>query len=157
MSKPPRTTPRSTAVAAARSWLGELSLGLSSCLLATGCGGEPTATVSGRVTVGGQPLAAGQIAFESDGQLLASRIGPDGRYQLRNGGTIQVPPGDYTVILAPPPPDLVADPKTTEIRPADPVDQSRYPQKYRNPETSGIRQTIPPGHSEIDLEFSVAP
>jgi len=123
--------------------------------LIIGCGGEPMATVSGRVTVGGQPLAAGQIAFEGDGQLLASRIGPDGRYQLRNGGTIQVPPGDYTVILAPPPPELIEDPKTTEIRPAAPGDQSRYPVKYRSPETSGIRQTIPPGNSEIDLEFPV--
>lgn len=129
-------------------------LGMAACcLLAAGCGGEPTASVSGRVTVGGQPLAAGQVAFESDGQLLASRVGPDGRYQLRNGGTIQVPPGDYTVILTPPPPELVEDPKTTEIRAIGPADQSRYPTKYRNPETSGIRQTIPPGNSAIDLEF----
>jgi hypothetical protein len=136
----------------ATAWL--VSLGIAAnCLLAAGCGGEPTATVSGRVTVGGQPLAAGQIAFEADGQLLASRIAPDGRYQLRNGGTMSVPPGDYTVLLAPPPPDLVEDPKTTEIRPAAPLDQLRYPVKYRSPETSGIRQTIPPGHSEIDLEF----
>jgi len=126
----------------ATAWL--VSLGIAAnCLLAAGCGG----------TVGGQPLTAGQIAFEADGQLLASRIAPDGRYQLRNGGTIQVPPGDYTVLLAPPPPDLVEDPKTTEIRPAAPLDQSRYPKKYRSPETSNLRQTIPPGNSEIDLEF----
>ena len=101
----------------------------------------------------GQPLTAGQIAFEADGTLLASAIGPDGRYQLRNGNSTSVPPGDYTVLLAPPPPELIEDPKTTEMRPAAPVDPSRYPQKYRSPETSDLRQTIPPGNSEIDLEF----
>ena len=130
-----------------------LLLAAASCGLTGGCGGPPTATVSGRVTVGGQPVTAGQIAFEADGTLLASAIGPDGRYQLRNGNSTSVPPGDYTVLLAPPPPELIEDPKTTEMRPAAPVDQSRFPQKYRSPETSDLRQTIPPGNSEIDLEF----
>jgi hypothetical protein len=129
-----------------------LLLAVGSSLI-IGCGGPPTATVSGRVTVGGQLVTAGQIAFESDGTLLASAIGPDGRYQLRNGGTTSVPPGDYTVLLAPPPPELVEDPETTEIKAATAVDQSRYPKKYRSPETSDLRQTIPPGNSEIDLEF----
>ncbi len=124
------------------------------CVVA-GCSGEPTARVSGRVTVGGEPLAAGQIAFERDGRLLAGSIDAQGGYELRNGNSRDLPPGEYTVLLSPPPPELVADPQTTEMTPVSLPDQSRFPDRYRRPETSGIVRTIPPGESTIDIDFSL--
>lgn len=121
--------------------------------LVVGCSGEPTARVSGRVTVGGEPLAAGQIAFEGDGRLLAGSINAEGGYELRNGGSLDLPPGEYTVLLSPPPPQFETDPHTTELKPVNLPDQSRFPDRYRRPETSGIVRTVSPGESTVDIDF----
>ena len=54
-------------------------------LVLTGCGGKP-ATVTGVVTLDGQPLQRGMIGFApvSGGMKAAGIIEPDGNYSLKN-------------------------------------------------------------------------
>jgi len=72
--------------------LGFLSL---VCWFAVGCGaGYETASVKGRVTLDGKPLAGGQIVFapatEGEEELpnAAAIIGPDGTFELEDGAVV---------------------------------------------------------------------
>lgn len=106
------------------------------------------------MTLDGSPLAAGTVVFEADGRSYAGPIGPDGRYELRYRGRAAVVPGTYGVAVLPPQPELVADPKTTELRAVNPVDQRLYPERYRSPATSGITQTVAAGESTVDVALT---
>jgi hypothetical protein len=67
-------------------------------LAAGGCGGEPTGTISGKVTLNGKPVTAGTINFLVGGVSFGSPINADGNYIVEN-----VPVGDAIVLLADPP------------------------------------------------------
>ena len=127
---------------------------VAALILCVGCGGPPQAVVRGTVTLDGKPLAAGLVVFEADGRSYAGEIGPDGRYELRHRGKAAVAPGTYGVAVLPPQPELVADPKTTDLRAVNPVDPALYPERYRSPATSGITQTVAAGESTVDLEMT---
>src|SRR5690606_27047316 len=65
------------------------SFGLAASVLLVGCGGTdgpPLGSVSGRVTLDGQPLANAVVQFQptgADGTYSAGRTDEDGYYQLR--------------------------------------------------------------------------
>ena len=65
---------------------GQVWLGLALCgLVLTGCGSDrpETAPVSGKVTLGGQPLTKGKIVFFPEkGRSSMASIGADGSYEL---------------------------------------------------------------------------
>jgi len=147
--------PRSVfrAVAGTRGRLGVAVLA-TAILAAAGCGGPPRATVRGTVTLDGKPLAAGLVVFEGSGRSYGGTIGPDGRYELRHLGKPEVLPGTYGVAVLPPEPRVVADPKTTNLELAEPVDQGRYPERFRLPATSGITRTVAAGESTIDIDLT---
>ena len=96
-----------------------LSLGVVVCLgLASGCGKNlpPMSPVSGKVTVNGQPLTAGQVALIPDVGiptqentkdqpttvgLSAGTIGSDGSYKISTAGKDGAPAGKYRVSVTP--------------------------------------------------------
>ena len=87
----------------------------------SGCGGGGL-TVSGTVTHGGQPLAAGAIAFEPEpgsGTTGAGVVLPvtDGKFSAP--ADRRLPPGKYVVRVSPPPLGSGADLRTspTQFRP----------------------------------------
>jgi hypothetical protein len=118
-----------------------------------GCGGPPIATVRGRVTLDGRPLTAGTVVFEGDGRSYTGSIGADGRFELRFMGEPGIRPGTYGVAVIPPEAEVVADPKTTDLRAVNPVDPRNYPERYRLPSTSGISRTVSPGEATIDIDL----
>ena len=96
-----------------------LALGVVVCLgLASGCGKNlpPMSPVSGKVTVNGQPLTAGQVALIPDVGiptqentkdqpptvgLSAGIIGSDGTYKISTAGKEGAPAGKYRVTVTP--------------------------------------------------------
>ena len=131
-------------------WFGLWNAALAAAVV-VGCGGPPQAVVHGVVTLDGRPLPAGTVVFDADGRSYVGPIGPDGRYELRHRGKAAVPPGIYAVTVLPPEPQLVADPKTTDLRAVNPVDEKLYPERYRSAATSGITQTVAAGEATIDI------
>lgn len=123
-------------------------------LALAGCGQLPQATVRGTVTLDGQPLGAGTVVFEGAGRSFSGAIAADGRYELRYLGRPEVLPGHYGVAVLPPEPEVVADPKTTDLKAVSKVDLRRYPAASRLPATSGITKTVPAGDSTIDIELT---
>jgi hypothetical protein len=69
-------------------------------MLVAGCG-QPGA-VTGLVTLDGEPLTTGVIAFTpaGSGPSAYGAIGPDGRYELRTGGAAGLAVGEYVVTVA---------------------------------------------------------
>lgn len=120
-----------------------------------GCGGPPTATVQGTVTLDGRPVSGGTVLFEGDGRVFGGAIGPDGTYELRDRGVPRVMPGTYTVAIVPPEPAYVVDETTTAMRRVGGDVAATHPRKYRDPATSGLVRDVPAGQSRIDLELTV--
>jgi len=81
--------------------------------------------VQGTVSLAGKPLTAGTVVFKADGRSYTGAIGADGRYALRYLGQPGVLPGDYRIAVVPPVAELVADPKTTELKAVNPPKANR--------------------------------
>ena len=112
-----------------------LLIGLAG-LVCGGCGGEKTREVTGTVTYRGKPLPRGNVIFVPGrgGPLAPAPIGPNGAYR------VDAPPGAYRVaVTAMPPLETVAGQNPEEsVGPA----RSLIPERYGNPETSGIAVTV---------------
>lgn len=119
-----------------------------------GCGGPPTATVRGTVTLDGRPVSGGTVLFEGGGRVFGGAIGPDGAYELRDRGGPHVVPGAYAVAVMPPEPAYVVDERTTDVRRVGGDTAASHPKKYRDPTTSGLARDVPAGDSRIDLELT---
>jgi hypothetical protein len=129
------------------------SLALLISGLASGCDygfGEP-APVQGHVAYQGVLLRTGTVVFAPDmkhgntGALARADIQFDGSYALQTEGREGVRPGWYRVTIA------------ALERPADDAGMpiSLLPDKYTDPETSGLACEIKPGqenHIEFNLE-----
>ena len=98
----------------ARLLVAAAALGIGSALVAIhgGCSRKATpttATVSGKVTFQGEPLADGLIVFVPDpdrggtGKPARGDLGPDGTFHLTIDGETMIPPGWYRVAIAPAP------------------------------------------------------
>lgn len=66
-----------------------------------GCG-KHSASVSGKVTLDGKPLATGVVNFTpaATGASAYANIGADGRYALQTGAEAGLEPGSYKVTVA---------------------------------------------------------
>jgi hypothetical protein len=120
-----------------------------SIVLFLGCGENSQAPVPirGKVTYRGQPVQNGTIVFTPDprkGQVGAMAIGeiqPDGTYSLRNGKAFGAPPGYYRITVA----AVLGSPYST---------QTSLPDKYRDPELSGLVYEIKAGLAQtVDLKL----
>lgn len=118
-----------------------------------GCGGSSyeleTATVSGTVTIDGQPLSSGYVyVLASKGRMAKGIIQEDGSFVLGTYDSddgAQV--GTHPVIVVPVPVD--------EGAPRPDRNSITLPRKYTNARTSGLRVTVEPGDAnrlELDLQ-----
>lgn len=124
-------------------------------LAAVGCGssGPEMARVTGKVTYNGQPVPLGTIAFQAldpeGGRNAIGMIQPDGTYTLHteqpgDGALL----GDYQIGI------VARDEPILDYIPAKPVPPKRLtPEKYENPQTSGLRAQVESGRNVIDFEL----
>ena len=107
-------------------------------LVLAGCqqGTAPLAPVHGKVLYHGALLQSGTIVFTPDasrgssGPLASAEIQADGTYSLRSGQGFGAAPGWHRVTIA-----AVYAPTNTQ---GYAVPQSLVPDKYRDPELSGL-------------------
>jgi hypothetical protein len=102
-----------------------------------------TAPVSGKVTLGGEPVSGGEIQFFPDEGIMATgRIESDGTYRLT---TFQ--PDDGAVIGE----------HRVAVRAEGPISATgliTVPKRYQNPETSNLTATVKPGSNRINFPLS---
>ncbi len=125
-------------------------------ILASGCGGPFTASVSGKVTYKGEPLPGGVVTFvHPDGRTAYTTIHEDGSYTVpaAPGGDVRCIVQTYKPIPAPPKAlaDKLPGPKG-KLEPVYPA--GKYvpiTEKYGNPDKSGLAYTIHRGSNTIDI------
>jgi len=123
-------------------------------VLLSGCGGE-LASVTGAVTLDGQPLAGGPttrvtVAFlpESGAGVPATALANEsGEYEMATGGQQGIKPGVYLVAIS-----------ATELIPAKsetgmPSGRRLTPPQYADPKQSGFRVEVKPGSNEFDFNL----
>ena len=123
-----------------------LVIPLAALLLSGGCGGTAPApgpaTVRGKVTLNGQPVASGLVVFTPHperggrGKSAYAETGPDGSYSLQLDKANAIPPGWYRVSLSPAPAP------------------SGFPAKLARPDASGIEREVHAGKEHV-FEFVV--
>ncbi len=120
-----------------------------------GCG-SPLPTLTGKVTVGGEPPPAvddffGQIALqlEEGGPITISPIDADGSYSIMTGGQSGLKAGKYKVAVS----GMVGVPR--ELLPGQTDDGTRkwVPVEYADFATSGLTYEVQPGKNEWDLDI----
>ena len=119
------------------------ALGIISLLLLTlaGCGGKgPIAKVSGKVTVGGQPVTGAMINFISPetGVAASNNLDASGAYSIQMG----LKPGTYKVFVVP---TSSADQPPMPGKPPPKASESKVPLKYRSDATSGLTAELKEG------------
>ena len=124
-------------------------------VIIAGCNGsgEPTGTVTGRVTFEGAPLSEGTVSFSSEGgsSIVASAVvQSDGAYVLELGEDARIPIGQYKVSVHPPaPPFDPANPAPLEIK-----EYPNIPPRYRDPASSPLQVDIVEGKQEWDFDLT---
>lgn len=139
------------------------SLAILGLLAWSGCnsGGYsgPTGTVTGTVTLNGEPVPAGtNVAFVSDeGHTAAARVETGGQYKLAIAGKgHQIPVATYKVMVSPPvdtsPVDYNAPMDAPAPEPAKPEEQA-IPVKFHSTTTSGLSYKVEAGSNTIDIKL----
>ena len=113
------------------------------------------ATVSGLVTVDGQPLAGGDevratIYFSPEGGTGAPAIGlldGSGAYEMSTGSKSGMQPGAYVVTISA---TKIIPPKEAGEAPSGKPLTSR---KYADPRKSGFRVEVEPGSNTFDFDL----
>lgn len=126
-------------------------VGLSlAALVVTGCGEapDPTGTVSGTVTLNGQPFDGEVMVMlldTSTGQGSSGEVGPGGAYTLPD----PLPLGTYKVYITPTPP-----PEPTDGSPPPPLKMDpRIPDKYLNEISSDISANVLEGENTVPVDL----
>lgn len=128
---------------------------LAALAVAVGCGGG-LPTVSGKLTLDGQPLAASDtvrvtIMFypESGGAPAAALVDSSGRYELATGATEGIAPGRYIAVVS------AVDSSPS----ADGTPQKRVitPDMYADPTRSGLVAEVKPGSNRLDFDLKSKP
>lgn len=133
-----------------------LGAGFAAMSLSGGCGSNAPApgpaTVRGKVTFNGKPVAGGLVIFTPDparggrGKPASAETADDGGYQLQLDTSAHIPAGWYRVSLMPAPalPDPLA-PATAAI----------FPAKLARPDLSGLEREVHAGKDHV-FEFAVS-
>ena len=126
-------------------------------LACMGCQDSLPATVSGTITIDGQPLAereniGGEVMlFPSGGGAAAyAALATDGQYTVQTGAAKGLEPGSYKVTV-----------RVVEIEPEPPGGYQHAPKQtlisspsYQDRENSGITAEIKPGKNTIDFNLT---
>jgi hypothetical protein len=111
---------------------------------------QVAATVRGKVTFQGQPLAGGLIAFSPDpdrggvGKPIRGDLDADGSFQLKLGDDTAIPPGWYRVAIAP------GASAVSVSLPTRPV----FPLQLARPDKSGLVREVKAAQDNV-FEFAV--
>lgn len=109
------------------------------------------ASVSGAVTVDGEPLRVGMVTFHPEsGPMAAAEIQSDGSYQVRTGSRTGLVPGPYVVTVVAAEGDM---PPPTAQNPHPQVISFVAP-RYASPVTSGLSYAIKPGKNVVNLSLT---
>ena len=123
---------------------------VTTCL--AGCGSEFGATVSGVVTLDGNPVTPGFVTFvpgEAGTVPATSDLDSSGGFELSTQKKVGLAPGTYRVsVQAFRPPDVPEGQRT--MKPSEPL----VPVKYLQVTTSGLEYTVEPGPNEIAIELT---
>lgn len=123
-------------------------------VLMIGCepAGRSQVPVRGKVFYQGVPLTAGLIVFAPDdtrgsnGPLARSEVRPDGSYELHTEAAAGASPGWYRVTV------MALEPGTSAVGGEPAVPRSLLPDKYRDPELSGLVRQVKAGQENL-LDF----
>ncbi|HEX3313430.1 MAG TPA: hypothetical protein VHR72_01010 [Gemmataceae bacterium] len=115
-----------------------------------GCGRGSMVPYQSRVSYRGYNLTSGLVVFipEQRGPLSVGRIRDDGSFVLYTGESPGIYPGSYRITVC------ALNPGTPDGYGRFDFPQSALPEKYRDPELSGLSQVIEPGRiytGPIDL------
>ena len=126
--------------------------------VALGCGRRMESTVSGTLTVAGEPAPAGvEVEFLPRATEASPSKGvtdAGGRYLLRfNAYVAGAMPGDHVVSVTIP---RISNPDGTPGGVAPGLERVQIPPEYSGP-SSPLLQTVQPGRNVIDLEIPEAP
>lgn len=137
-------------------------------LLAAGCGGGgggsyngPWAQVSGVVNIEGKPVTEnGTVTFISpDGFAASGQLDGAGNYRLKYNGSNNIPVGTYNVGVLPSlpveptnqdPASFFNEDGTTKVVE---IVESKIPQKYHQPGSSGLQITVTEGAQELPIDL----
>ena len=109
------------------------------------------ATVEGRVTHDGKPLANAKVVFVAPGRPMAvATTDDDGHYQVRTGSRIGIAPGNYKVAVSAY--QTVAGPQGEA-----PIPVLRTPPRYNSADHSGLAADVQNGRNSVDFELSATP
>lgn len=147
---------KSSSIIRSRAVIGLAVLGLS-CL--AGCGGSgdpPTVPISGTVTYKGEPIKAGQVRFTpvdpKTTRPAEGKIQPDGSFTIETfkpgDGAMA---GEYSISLIP----LADDPTMLAKDVSAAQKKGPFPEKYANPKTSGLKETVTLGQPKKDLTLEL--
>ena len=111
--------------------------------------------VSGRVTYNGQAVTDTLVLFadHEHGRHITAEVDAKGKYLIQTAIGWGLPLGTYQVSLLPKP---VAAPIVTTgpIITAPLPESSKIPEKFRNPNTSGLKLTAVEGENVFDINLS---
>ena len=117
-----------------------------------GCGGNP-ATVTGVVSLDGQPLNTGTVGFSpvSGGMKAVGIIQSDGRYELTTNREAGVQVGEFKVVV------IALEPGEVAAHGGPPrPGKNITPKRYGSASTSGLKFNVEKGGNVIDIELSSA-
>lgn len=125
----------------------------------------PTGTVTGRLTVDGQPAGAGfMVSFMemTRGFLAFGTTDAEGRFKIDSWNAGDMPIGTYKVMIAPPAATPARDPSTITAEEAfenpeliDPVQpKAPFHPRYRDTSTSQLEFEIKEGTNEFEVPLT---
>jgi len=130
-------------------------LTIASSIFFVGCGAkqEPSGTVTGTVTLKGEPITEGEVNFAMPSKGTAFRAKLDGQGNFAFEG--KMPLGKYIVCVTPPvdetPPGLGTDP--ANMPPPAKVPETDIPAKYHNEAVSKLRETVIEGANKFTIKL----
>ena len=137
------------------SLLAMILLTAASALLAVtlGCGRrEVLGKVTGRVTLEGEPVKQGYVIFRNDtkGVHMMAEMDASGNYEVSMAGGYGLPLGEYRVYLSPPVAEIPFGPAQA---PPQPSEVAKFPEKFLQPETSGLKLIVAKGDNRFDIDM----
>lgn len=122
-------------------------------IAAAGCS-RHSSRLSGRVSLDGQPLAAGVVTLTpvGSGPSAYAAIGPDGSYSIHTGAAVGLEPGEYVVTVAA---TATASGRAAGVESAGGKGPPPLttPLEYRDLVRSPLRATVARGSQVIDFKL----
>jgi hypothetical protein len=121
-----------------------------------GCGGPYDATAYGVVSLDGQVVPRGTVAYHpvGGGPAAYARIEDDGSYLVRTGREEGLPSGEYEVTVTANEPAAM---QQTAHGGPPPPGKAITPPWYRTRNTSGLKVAVQPGNNELNLDLKSQP